>query len=108
QEKRVDREKIRLNRASRQKELTPKGADQLVMAMILFDIRSGEDRKAMEKAERLHAKSPERFFSFLSSFAESHLWERLTEWLEWLVPMVRHTRSDVFGIYFEFWGKVLL
>ncbi|SCW76347.1 hypothetical protein SAMN04487970_104250 [Paenibacillus tianmuensis] len=105
-EERMDREKARLNRAARNEVFTPVQADQIVAALIMFDLRVGNDQAAMKKTGRIHLHVLEVMLPFLNSFIANEQWERIISWLEFLIPAVKASRYYGIGTYFQLWDQV--
>ncbi|MGF7034585.1 hypothetical protein J2T17_005537 [Paenibacillus mucilaginosus] len=100
------REKARLQKVSEEEELPASRAEWLMHAQLLFAMRGGTDEEAMALAGRMGHAAPAKVLPYLEVMARTRAWERLTAWLQWLVPWMTRVPGGQLGSYFDLWEQV--
>lgn len=86
-----------------QKNLLPRQEDVLVLAIAHFDFMRGQDEEAMNRLERLHAKRPGDYWHLLRQLKRREDWERLIQWLRWLLPLMARMKQEEFHTACSYW-----
>lgn len=102
----MERERRRLDENLANQRLFPSQRDALVINRAFFDIMERNDRQARAWLEQeLSSRGTGLIFSLLEGFAAERDWDRLVEWLQWLVPAVKNGGSALMETYFQYWQE---
>lgn len=103
----VESERHRLQSELRNKQLHPIYRDGLIKGRMHFELMDGNDRTAMAIADNeLSDKDPADFLGYLHSFYSLQQWDRLVDWLRWMIPMIKQSGQNYINVYLSYWKAV--
>jgi len=74
------------------------------LGLVFFKVLENEDAAARSILQELDNLRVRDLFEYLSSFRRVGDWQRLLEWLRWLLPRAEHTDRHEFEILCEYWN----
>ncbi|WP_010278448.1 SWIM zinc finger family protein [Paenibacillus senegalensis] len=85
---------------------TPRQQDMLHLAIAHFDFMKGHDSDAMERMAKLHQQKPSDFWHLLNQLKRREEWERLLQWLRWLLPLMAKMKQNDFHTACSYWVEL--
>ncbi|PYI52626.1 SWIM zinc finger family protein [Paenibacillus flagellatus] len=70
--------------------------DDLLKAAAHFDVMAGNDKDAWSRFGRASSFHPAEALFYVNEFRRGGEWERLWQWLEWLLPQCRRNDRELF------------
>ncbi|OXM86512.1 SWIM zinc finger family protein [Paenibacillus rigui] len=99
-----EHERARISEALANQRLFPACRDALVVSRAFFDVLDRNDRRARQwLEEELSGQGTVLIFSLLEGFVSDKDWDRLVEWLHWLVPIIKTSGGAMMDRYFAYW-----
>ena len=100
----IQQEILRLRTEKEQAGLSLHLNKRLLNALIHLFILTGQDKQAMEVADReLPLLEKDDFFDYMDAFVAEKKWSRLIEWVRWLKPTSRILPRTLIDRYIECW-----
>lgn len=101
------KEQRRLELLLEQPSGTPRMKDGLLLAAVEFDILQGKDREAMKRLDDLQSKQFSDFYVILERFADEGDWDRMLQWLRYLLPVLAKSKQEEFNVGCSFWVEAV-
>lgn len=99
-------ETIELTERLKHHSLTPRQADLLHLALAHFDFMKGQDSEAMERLANIQHHKPRDYWHLLSQLKRREEWQRLLQWLRWLLPLMPKMRQNDFHTACSYWVEL--
>ncbi|WP_240415498.1 SWIM zinc finger family protein [Paenibacillus periandrae] len=114
QPKRLTKERKRLEQlaakasaASQTGKSDPGNHDSILMALAHFQVMEQHDEEARALLSPLAKKEARDFFLYLHRFYEEMQWERMLDWLRWLLPTIQRAQQEELRIFCTYWMEAV-
>lgn len=84
------------------KNLTLVERNYFILAQTHFEIMAGEDEKAFQNMDKIDIKIKNVLFD-LNNFYTQQQWERLRNWLRWLIPKMDNATYEDYKVVSSYW-----
>lgn len=97
----IARENVELKKLN-EKTNTPMAKQNIIWAMAHFQLMAGQDQLAKKTLAQIRLKTNNLLF-YLQFFAQNKQWERMEQWLQWLVPQMDNATAEEISAVCEYW-----